>query len=145
MVGSQPTVPLVGRQEERKALDGLLDSVRDGQSGVLVLTGEAGIGKTRLLQYARSRSLDLQVADVAGMEAEKQLGYAALHRMLLPFRDGLRELPGPQRDALSSAFGLASGLSAQLADRFLVGLATLTLVSRIARDKALLCLVDDAH
>ena len=145
MVGSQPAVPLVGRQEERKALDGLLEAVRDGQSGVVVLAGEPGIGKTRLLQYVRSRSLDLQVAEVAGMEAEKQLGYAALHRMLLPFRDGLHELPGPQRDALSSAFGLASGLSAQLADRFLAGLATLTLLSRIARDKALLCLVDDAH
>ena len=110
-------MPLVGRQEECKALDGLLDSVRDGQSGVLVLAGEPGIGKNRLLQYARSRSIDPRVAEVAGMEAEKRLGYAALHRMLLPFRDGLHELPGPQRDALSSAFGLG----AQLADRFLVG------------------------
>jgi DNA-binding CsgD family transcriptional regulator len=145
VVGSQPSGPLVGRQDERKALDELLDSVRDGRSGVLVLTGEPGIGKTRLLQYARSRSLDLQIAGAAGMEAEKQLGYAALHRMLLPFRDELHELPGPQRDALSSAFGLASGLSAHLADRFLVGLATLTLLSRIAQNKALLCLVDDAH
>lgn len=145
MVGSQLPGALVGRQEERKALDGLLDSVRDGQSGVLVLTGEPGIGKTRLLQYVRSRSLDLQIAEVAGMEAETRLGYAALHRMLLQFRDGLHELPGPQRDALSSAFGLTSGIGGRLADRFLVGLATLTLLSRIAGDKALLCLVDDAH
>jgi len=116
--------------------------VREGLSGVLVISGEAGIGKTRLLKYAAESAGDLRAARVAGFETESQLGYAALHRLLLPFLDRLDTLPGPQREALGSAFGL---VAAPPADRFRTGLATLTLLSEVVRDGPLMCFVDDAQ
>ena len=134
--------PLLGRHEERQALDNLLDALRDGLSGALVLTGEAGIGKTRLLDYAAEAAVDLRTVRVSGMEAEARLGFAALHRLLLPFLDRLERLPGPQRDVLGSAFGLRAGPPA---DRFLAGLAALTLLADAAVDQPLICLVDDAQ
>ncbi|WP_238008546.1 LuxR C-terminal-related transcriptional regulator [Dactylosporangium sp. AC04546] len=136
------SVPLQGRQAERLAIDEFTDTVRKGLSASLVLVGEAGIGKTRLLEYAAGAAADLQVARVVGVEPEARLAYAALHRLLRPYLDRITRLPGPQRDALAAAFGLAAGVTA---DRFLVGLATLTVLADVARSLPLVCLVDDAH
>ncbi|SNT47829.1 AAA ATPase domain-containing protein [Streptosporangium subroseum] len=136
------SAPLLGRREECLALDRLVETVGEGLSGALVLVGEAGIGKTRLLEYAAAAASELQIARVAGVESETQLGFAALHRLLLPFLDRVDRLPAPQRDALGSAFGLVAGPPA---DRFLVGLATLTLLADVAGVRPLMCLVDDAQ
>jgi DNA-binding CsgD family transcriptional regulator len=134
--------PLPGRSAEREAIDALLAAARDGLSGVLLLTGDPGAGKTRLLQYAADAAADLHVIRLAGVEAEARLGFGALHRLLRPFLDRIPRLPVPQRDALSAAFGLIGGAPP---DRFLVGLATLTVLADVAADKPVLCLVDDVH
>jgi DNA-binding CsgD family transcriptional regulator len=134
--------PLLGREAEREAIDELVAAARDGMSGVLVLTGEPGIGKTRLLEYAAAAAADLSVHRLTGVESETQLGFGALHRMLRPFLDRVPGLPAPQRAALSAAFGL-SGTGPP--DRYLVGLATLTVLSGLAADQPVLCLVDDAQ
>src|SRR5258708_1204487 len=134
--------PLLGRQGEREAIDALLAAARDGLSGVLMLTGEPGIGKTRLLEYAAAAAADLTVIWLTGVESETQLGFGALHRLLRPFLERVPGLPVPQRDALSAAFGLGGS---EPPDRYLVGLATLTMLSGVAADQPLLCLVDDAH
>ena len=134
--------PLLGRQAERAAIDELLAAARDGLSGVLMLTGEPGIGKTRLLEYAAAAAADLRVLWLTGVESETQLGFGALHRLLRPFLDRVPGLPGPQRDALSAAFGLDG---TEPADRYLVGLATLTLLSGVAAEHPVLCLLDDIH
>lgn len=133
--------PLLGRQAEREAIDELLAATRDGLSGALALTGEPGIGKTRLLEYAAAAA-DLRVIWLTGVESETQLGFGALHRLLRPFLDRVPGLPGPQRDALSAAFGLTG---TEPPDRYLVGLATLTLLSGVAAEHPVLCLVDDVH
>jgi len=134
--------PLLGRHGEREAIDALLAAARDGLSGVLMLTGEPGIGKTRLLEYAAAAAADLTVIWLTGVESETQLGFGALHRLLRPFLDRVPGLPAPQRDALSAAFGLSGS---EPADRYLVGLATLTMLSGVAADQPVLCLVDDVH
>lgn len=133
---------MVGRHAERQAVGQLLDAVRDGLSGALVLTGEPGIGKTRLLEYAAEQAADLRVVRLTAVEQETGLGFGALHRLLRPFLDRAARLPEPQRSALDAALGLAAGLPA---DRYLVGLATLTLLSEAAADQPLLFLVDDAQ
>jgi DNA-binding CsgD family transcriptional regulator len=120
----------------------VLAAVRDGLSGVLVLRGDAGIGKTVLLEWAAWQAHDLQVARVAGIQAEMGMGFAGLHQMLVPFLSGLDGLPGPQRQALASAFGLVAGPAP---DRFLVGLAALTLLTDAAAARPVLCLIDDAQ
>ena len=104
-------------------------SRRAGLSGVLVLRGEAGIGKTALLDAASREARDLPVVRLVGIESEVELGFAALHQLLNPFVDGIDELPGPQARALNAAFGSVDGFPP---DRFLVGLATLTLLSNAA-------------
>ncbi|MEU6256227.1 AAA family ATPase [Streptomyces sp. NPDC047043] len=134
--------PMVGRHTEREAIGRLLDAVRDGLSAVLVLSGEAGIGKTRLLKYAAQRAADLRVIRLTPVETETGLGFGALHRLLRPFLNRTDRLPGPQRAALDAALGLVAGPPA---DRYLVGLATLTLLSDAAAEQPLLLLVDDAH
>ncbi|MFE2065890.1 AAA family ATPase [Streptomyces sp. NPDC059467] len=134
--------PMVGRHAERDAIARLLDAVRDGLSGALVLTGEPGIGKTRLLEYAADRAAELRVVRLTAVESETGLGYGALHRLLRPFLNRTGRLPGPQRAALDAALGL---VSAPPADRYLVGLATLTLLSEAAADQPLLFLLDDAQ
>jgi DNA-binding CsgD family transcriptional regulator len=133
---------LLDRAPETAALEGVLAAARDGLSGVLVLRGEAGIGKTALLEWAVGQARDLQVARVAGVQAEMGLGFAGLHQLLIPFLGGLDGLPGPQRQALGSAFGLVDGPAP---DRFLVGLAALTLLTDAAAGRPVLCLVDDAQ
>jgi len=133
---------LVGRTDETGALDGVLTAVRDGMSGVLVLRGEAGIGKTALLDRAASRADDMRVARAAAAESETALGFAGLHQLLAPFLAGLDRLPSPQRAALQSALGLAA---AAPPDRFLVGLAALTLLTDAAASRPVLCAVDSAQ
>ena len=133
---------LLGRGDERDQVDRVLAAARQGLSGVLVLRGEPGIGKTALLDYAVNTAADLEVARVEAVESEMELGFAGLHQLLLPYLGTLASLPPPQRDALSSAFGLQHRGPP---DRFLVALATLTLLAHAASERGLLCVVDDAQ
>ena len=133
---------LWGRRQQCTALDGLLAEVRAGRSRVLVIRGEAGIGKTALLDYAAETAPDFRVARAEGVESEMELPFAALHQLCGPMLGRLGRLPGPQREALGVAFGLCPGGAP---DRFLVGLAVLGLLSEVAADRPLLCLVDDAQ
>jgi len=133
---------LLDRLPERAALSGLLDAARAGRSGVLVMRGEPGIGKTALLDWAVESAADLRVARVAGVESEMELAFAALQQLCAPMLDKLAGLPDPQREALGVAFGLNTGPAP---DRFLVGLAALSLLSEAAEQQPLLCVVDDAH
>jgi DNA-binding CsgD family transcriptional regulator len=142
MVMCTPAWPLLGRDAERKAIDVLVEAARDGLSGAAMLTGEPGTGKTRLLEYAAAAAADLHVIWLTGVESETQLGFGALHRLLRPFLDRVPALPAPQRHALEAAFGLSG---AEPPDRYLAGLATLTLLSGVATEQPLLCLVDDVH
>jgi DNA-binding CsgD family transcriptional regulator len=142
MVTKGPGELLLGRRGEREVLDRLLDGVRGGQSRVLVMTGEAGVGKTALLEYAISSASGFRVARAVGIESEMELTFAALQQLCAPMLDRLARLPGPQQDALRVAFGLSSG---DAPDRFLVGLAVLSLLSTVAEDQPLLCVVDDAQ
>jgi hypothetical protein len=96
---------LLEREQECRELERLLAGVRDGLSGVLVLRGEAGIGKTALLEHAVQSAADMQVARAVGVESEMELGFAGLHQLLMPFQGGLGNLPAPQREALGSVFG----------------------------------------
>jgi DNA-binding CsgD family transcriptional regulator len=132
---------MVGRIAERRALDDLIASVRDGISGTVVVLGEAGVGKTTLLDHL-SGAADGIVLRAGGVEPEQQLGYAALHRLLLPHLDRVGGLPGPQRDALLAVLGMVSGLPPE---PFHVGLATLSLLAAVAAETPLFCVVDDAH
>ena len=130
------------RAAERLVLDQLLAQAREGQSAVLVIRGEAGIGKTALLRYAARRASGLRVARVTGAEAEMELPFAGIQQLCAPLLDHLHELPQPQQDALNVALGRASG---DVPDRFLVGLAVLGLLSAAAEERPLLCLVEDAQ
>jgi DNA-binding CsgD family transcriptional regulator len=133
---------LLDRQEERTALDRVLASARTGTGGCLVLRGEPGIGRTSLLDHAVRHARDMRVTRLAGIESEMGLGFAALHRLLTPMVSQLDRLPGPQRDALSAAFGL---VAADPPDRFLVSLAVLALLTDMAAGQPLLVAVDDAQ
>ena len=130
------------RTSEREALDRLLGRVREGESAVLVIRGEAGIGKTALLQYAARRASGFRVAHVTSVEAEMELPFAGIHQLCAPLLDQLDALPQPQQDALHVALGLASG---DAPDRFLVSLAVLGLLAAAAEERPLLCLVEDAQ
>jgi len=133
---------LRGRRNECAVLDQLLASTRAGDSRALVLRGEPGIGKTALLDYVLGRASGCRTARAVGVEAEMELAFAGLHQLCAPFLDRLDRLPGPQRDAISTAFGLQAG---DAPDRFLVGLALLSLLSDVAEEQPLVCVVDDAH
>ncbi|MFD7401882.1 AAA family ATPase [Streptomyces sp. NPDC059866] len=133
---------LIGRQDECQLLEGLLAQVRAGQSGVLVLRGEAGIGKTELLNHLLDRATGCRVVRAAGVQSEMELSYAGLHQLCAPLLSHLDGLPEPQRDALRTAFGMRVGAAP---DRFLVGLATLSLLAAAVGDQPLLCVVDDAQ
>jgi len=133
---------LRGRRGECEKLDGLLADVRAGHSAVLMVRGEAGVGKTALLRYAADSAPDLRVLRVVGVESEIELAFAALHQLCAPMLDQLGRLPGPQRDALATVFGLTNGPPP---DRFLVGLAVLSLLSAVAEERPLVCVVDDAQ
>src|SRR5690606_550487 len=127
-----------GRDAECAVLDRTLDAARSGQSGAVVVRGEPGIGKTALLEYAVASADDMQVLRSAGVESEIELAFGGLQQLCAPLLDRLGELPGPQRDALGVAFGLADG---DAPDRFLVGLAALSLLAGAAEDRPLLCVV----
>src|SRR5216684_8411961 len=131
---------LLGRRAERDVLDRFLGAVRAGESRALVVRGEPGVGKTALLKYLAGRALGCRVATAAGVQSEMELAFAGLHQLLAPMLDRLDRLPGPQRDALRTAFGLSAG---PVPDRFLVGLAVLGLVSEVAGERPLVCVVDD--
>jgi DNA-binding CsgD family transcriptional regulator len=133
---------LLDRLPERAALSGLLDAARAGRSGVLVVRGEPGVGKTALLEHAIESAAGLRVARVAGVESEMELAFAALQQVCAPLLGELAGLPEPQRAALGVAFGLETGAPP---DRFLVGLAALSLVSAAAEERPLLCVIDDAQ
>ena len=134
----------MGRLVERESVERVLVRARAGRSGALVVRGEAGIGKTELLELARGAAVSsgFRVESCAGVEAEAQFAFAGLHQLCTPMLDRLAALPDPQQAALGVAFGLRAG---PVPDRFLVGLAALTLVAEVAEEGPLLCLVDDAQ
>ena len=133
---------LQGRRTECAALDRLLEAARGGHSGVLVVRGEAGVGKSALLEYAREAASEFRVTQAAGVESEMELPFAGLHQLCATLLDRLDRLPPPQRDALGTAFGLTSGTRP---DRFLIGLAFLSLLADAADQEPLLCLIDDGQ
>jgi len=135
-------VALRGRDDERAVLDRLVEEARTGHSGVLVLRGEAGVGKTALLEYVIESASDLMVVRAVGVESEMELTYAALHHVCAPLFNRVDRIPIPQRDALETTFGLRGGA---VPDPFLVGLATLSLLSEAAQQRPLLCAIDDAQ
>jgi DNA-binding CsgD family transcriptional regulator len=135
-------VRLFDRGAEKQTLNEMLDSVRRGRSRALVLRGEPGVGKSALLAYSVAHAEDMQVVQMVAAESENHLGFAAAHRLLMPFLPASDQLPEPQRRALCVAFGLLSGPPA---DPFLVGLAALTLLSDAAEAEPVLCVVDDAQ
>ena len=131
-----------GRASERGALDRLLENVREGQSAVLVIRGEPGVGKSALLRYCVRQASGFRVARCVAIESEMELPFAGLHQLCAPMLTRLGRLPAPQRDALSTAFGLSSGAPS---DRFLVALAALSLLAEVAEEQELLCVVDDTQ
>ena len=133
---------LLGRRNESEALYRLLGGARTGQSGALVVVGEAGIGKSALLEDAIDRASELRVLRAVGVESEMELAFATLHQLCAPMLNRLERLPRPQSNALAITFGLSEGA---VPDRFLVGLAVLTLLSEVAAEQPLVCVVDDAQ
>jgi DNA-binding CsgD family transcriptional regulator len=133
---------LRGRRRERAALDRLLEAVRVGESRVLVLRGEPGIGKSELLQYVAERASEYRVLRAGGVQSEMELAFAGLHQLCGPILGLTERIPSPQRDALETVLGITAG---NAPDPFLVGLATLSLVSEAAEERGLVCLVDDAQ
>jgi DNA-binding CsgD family transcriptional regulator len=134
---------LLGRRRERAALDRLVADVTAGASRVLVLRGDAGVGKSALLDHLSEQVAGWRVVSAVGVESEMELAYSGLHQLCAPLLpEHLEELPVPQRDALATVFGLSSGPAP---DRFLIALATLSLVAEAAEQHPLACIVDDAQ
>ena len=132
---------IYGRREERALIGSLSADAREGRSGVLVIRGEAGVGKSTLLRDAAEQAADMYLLHGTGVESEVELAFAALHQLLRPVLDRLDRLPDPQASALRGAFGLADTQP----NRFLIELATLSLLAEVAREQPVLCLVDDAQ
>src|SRR3954470_20035293 len=141
MATRRPPV-LLGRAGERDVLDRMLDNVRRGQSAVLVIRGEAGVGKTTMLGHCARQAAGFRVARLAGVESEMELPFAGLHQLCAPMLDRLDALREPQRAPLRAALGLSSGPAPE---RFLVSLAALSLLAEVATERPLVCLVDDAQ
>jgi DNA-binding CsgD family transcriptional regulator len=133
---------LRGRRNQCEVLDRQLQRVRAGESSVLVVRGEAGVGKTALLEYVAERASGCRIARIAGVESEMELAFAGLHQLCAPMLDGLDGLPGPQGNALRAAFGMQDG---DVPERFLVALSVLTLLAEAAEVEPLICLVDDVQ
>ena len=142
LLGARRGGDLRGRDSECALLDGFVSAVQGGEGQSLVLRGEAGIGKTALLQYLIAAASAITVVRAAGVESEMALAFASLHQLCVPLVDRLPALPAPQRQALEIVFGQRTG---DPPDRFLVGLATLSLFSEVAEERPLLCVVDDAQ
>ena len=134
------TAGLTGRRAECGVLDRLVEAVQAGESRALVAVGEPGVGKTVLLEYLAGRAAGCQVARASGVQSEMELAFAGLHQLCAPMIDRAGHLPAPQQDALRIAFGQAAGPPP---DRFLVGLAVLSLLSEVAGERPLVCLIDD--
>jgi DNA-binding CsgD family transcriptional regulator/tetratricopeptide (TPR) repeat protein len=135
-------IELTDRHAERGVLDQIINAARTGKSRVLVLRGEAGVGKTALLDYVAARAAGCRVVRAAGVQSEMELAFAGLHQLCAPMLDHLEALPVPQRDALRTAFGICPGPAP---DRFVLGLAVLGLLSEAAGERPLACLVDDVQ
>jgi DNA-binding CsgD family transcriptional regulator len=133
---------LLGRRAECEALDRLLTDALAGRSGVTVIRGEVGVGKSALLGYVSDRAGGWHVATASGVESEMELAYSGLHQLCAPMLEHLDRLPVPQRDALATVLGQSAGPPP---DRFLVGLAALTLLAEVADRQPLVCIVDDAQ
>jgi len=131
---------LVGRSREVSVLDGLVSAVRAGESRVLVVRGDAGVGKTALLDHLAGHADGCRVVRAAGVQSEMEFAYAGLHQLSTPLLDHLERLPDPQQAALRTVFGLSAGPPP---DRFLVALAVLSLLSEAAAERPLVCLVED--
>jgi DNA-binding CsgD family transcriptional regulator len=131
---------LIGRRTECSVLDELVASVRAGESRALVVHGEAGVGKTALIEHLAGRVPGCRVARAAGIESEMELPFAGLHQLCAPILDRLEQVPAPQRGAVQTAFGMSAGSAP---DQFLIGLAVLGLLSAVSEEEPLLCLVDD--
>lgn len=132
----------VGRAEESAALGRVLSGACEGAGGVLVLRGEAGVGKTALLRHAEQAAGAMRIVRATGVRSETELSFAAVHQLLAPFLDAVGRLPDPQRNALSSAFGLIPGPPP---DHLLAGIAVLTTITAVARQRPVLCVIDDAQ
>jgi predicted ATPase len=141
-VSTAEPAELLGRAEECAALDRLLSQVLAGESRVIVLRGDAGVGKSALITYLSARAAGWRVATVVGVESEMELAFSGVHQLCAPLLGYLERLPDPQRVALATVFGLHAGPAP---DRFVVALAALTLLAEAAEDQPLLCFVDDAH
>src|SRR5215472_5203456 len=135
-----PDGPLRGRANELTVLGRLIEAVRSGESQVLVITGEPGVGKSALLDYLAEQASGCLVVRALGVQSEMELAFAGLHQLCAPMLNRLVRLPVPQREALQTALGLSAGPAP---DRFLVGLAVLSLLSEAAAERPLVCLVDD--
>src|SRR4051812_37893555 len=133
---------LLGRRVERAALDALVRSVAAGESQALVIRGNPGVGKSRLLAYAAERAQGYRIGHAVGAESEMELAFAGLQQLCAPLLGRLERLPAPQRDALATAFGLRAG---EAPDRFLVSLAVLGLLAEAAEHAPVMCLIDDAQ
>ncbi|QYN34015.1 AAA family ATPase [Pseudonocardia sp. DSM 110487] len=133
---------LLGRRAETAALDQMIAAMREGESRVLVVRGDAGVGKSALLDHVARSARNVRVLRAAGVESEMELAFATLHQLCMPLLDRLSRLPDPQREALETVFGVRAGTPP---DRFLVGLAVLSLMSDLSEERPLLCLVDDAQ
>ncbi|MFD8690002.1 AAA family ATPase [Streptomyces sp. NPDC059651] len=131
-----------GRHGECGALDHMVAGAREGRSQVLVLRGEAGVGKSALVEYLVESATGCQVLRAAGVESEMELAFAGLHQLCMPVMGRLDRLPEPQRNALAVAFGLSVG---HAPDRFMVGLAVLSLLAEAAEEQPLVCVIDDAQ
>ncbi len=142
MLRIEAPVSLLGRADECALLDGLIGDIRRGESRSLVLRGDAGVGKTALLTYLVESASDVTVDRAVGVESDMELAFAGLHQLCGPMLDLLPRLPAPQRQALEIVFGRSSGAAP---DRFLVGLAVLSLFSEAADGRPLLCVIDDAQ
>jgi len=142
MAASAPQPALYGRRRECDAMDRLLACARAGQSRALVVRGEAGVGKTALLDHLCQSATGCRVARATGVESEMELAFAGLHQLCAPFLGHLPRLPGPQVAALEIAFGLRDGAAP---DRYRVGLAVLSLLSEAAAERPVVCAVDDAQ
>src|SRR4051794_33340712 len=134
--------PLIGRDRERAVIRALVDGAREGRSGVLVVHGDAGVGKSALLHEVAAHAQGFRTLGVGGVQSEIALAYAALQRLLLPLEHQIATLPPAQRNALETTFGLADHASS---DRFLVSLAALTLLTEAATTQPVCCLVDDTQ
>jgi predicted ATPase len=131
---------LVDRVAERDTLDLFVAAVRAGESRALVVSGDAGIGKTALLDYVAGQASGCRVERALGVQSEMELPFAALHQLCSPMLEKLQGLPVPQREAVRTAFGISSGPAP---DRFLVGLGVLSLLSEVADEQPVVCLIDD--